>query len=361
MSIKLTEEQLQKRREWFDKEIKLTEASPKRTVYSKGDVVWCDFGYGVGSEIEEPHPAVILSNNDKSTNRCVIVVPATSSKRIRYYDDCGIATEDDYAQNLDARQTRCIDKRRIISKAGHLDGFDILDWEIAEAIGLGDLVDSYAYENHKLQQERDQLFEDARCYYELAQLHEAFEARLLKELGYDSYEEGMDDYAELFDAETGGIDIKEYEGPEIPPFEMLVGLDYEPSEKECEMSILDGIKTLEKHLDWTKKKRASISMREARGRANFLTNRARQFESIIENILETQPVKDKELRNRCEMLLDEINSWEGYFTTDWGQENYQIWKGVLGDRIILMLKRKSYIDLNLSDECTLLLQAVGRL
>ena len=52
----------------------------KKILYKRGNVVWIDFGFSIGSEFGGMHPAIILKTfwND------LFVLPVTSKKRIVY-------------------------------------------------------------------------------------------------------------------------------------------------------------------------------------------------------------------------------------------------------------------------------------
>ncbi|MCM1024489.1 MAG: type II toxin-antitoxin system PemK/MazF family toxin [Prevotella sp.] len=72
--------------------------SPKFLPYCKrGDVVYVDFGFNVGSEYGGVHYAVVLENNNNKTNGNIIVVPLTSLDPEKSIDD--ISSVDVYIGN----------------------------------------------------------------------------------------------------------------------------------------------------------------------------------------------------------------------------------------------------------------------
>lgn len=68
---------------WLSEKIKLDAFAPRakdRRVY-RGQVYWCNFGYGVGDEIQKERPAVIIQNNTgNSFSGNTIVVPVTHTR-----------------------------------------------------------------------------------------------------------------------------------------------------------------------------------------------------------------------------------------------------------------------------------------
>lgn len=70
----------QKQIDWIKQKLYLDSLaeSAKRRVLKRGQVYWCDFGVGIGSEIEKNRPAIIVQ--DDLPNRCssnTVVVPIT--------------------------------------------------------------------------------------------------------------------------------------------------------------------------------------------------------------------------------------------------------------------------------------------
>lgn len=70
----------QRQLDWFKRKLFLDMISKnaKRRIVKRGQVYWCDFGIGVGSELEKDRPAVIIQDN--LPNKCssnTIVVPIT--------------------------------------------------------------------------------------------------------------------------------------------------------------------------------------------------------------------------------------------------------------------------------------------
>lgn len=92
-----------------------------------GDVIYVDFGIGVGSEQGGVRPAVVIQNDvGNNYSPCTLVAPMTSSEEkhrlpthITVYP-----TKDSGLKKISTiifEQTRAIDKSRILSKIGHLD------------------------------------------------------------------------------------------------------------------------------------------------------------------------------------------------------------------------------------------------
>lgn len=73
---------------WLYEKIKLdsyAQNSSHRSVH-RGEVYWCSFGYGIGSEIQKKRPAVIIQNdvgNERLAN--IIVVPITHGQASRSF------------------------------------------------------------------------------------------------------------------------------------------------------------------------------------------------------------------------------------------------------------------------------------
>ena len=70
----------QRQLDWFKRKLFLDMISnnAKRRIVKRGQVYWCDFGIGVGSELEKDRPAVIIQDN--LPNKCssnTIVIPIT--------------------------------------------------------------------------------------------------------------------------------------------------------------------------------------------------------------------------------------------------------------------------------------------
>lgn len=64
---------------WSNFLLRETNFSPNfMPYYKRGDVVYVDFGFNVGTEYGGVHYAVVLENNNNKTNGNIIVVPLTS-------------------------------------------------------------------------------------------------------------------------------------------------------------------------------------------------------------------------------------------------------------------------------------------
>ena len=89
-----------------------------------GDILYVDFGEGVGSEQGGVRPAVVVGNNKGSSNSpCTLVAPMTSEEKT--YIPTHILVYPTKASMFE--QTRAIDKTRILSKVGHLDAESLIN------------------------------------------------------------------------------------------------------------------------------------------------------------------------------------------------------------------------------------------
>ena len=138
---------VQKYLDWLKRKLyldKLAEKSKTRVV-KRGQVYWCDFGIGIGSEMskESPRPCVVLQQavaNIKSPN--TIVVPVTHDTGhlpclvpIRaYYSDGGDLILDGH---VNVSNIVCVSKSRLGDFITDLDNSEIKNIEIAIATQLG--------------------------------------------------------------------------------------------------------------------------------------------------------------------------------------------------------------------------------
>lgn len=97
-----------------------------------GDILYVDFGEGVGSEQGGVRPAVVVGNNKGNSNSpCTLVAPMTSEEKT--YIPTHILVYPTKASGLKRtstimfEQTRAIDKTRILSKVGHLDAESLVN------------------------------------------------------------------------------------------------------------------------------------------------------------------------------------------------------------------------------------------
>lgn len=102
-------------------------ANPQLMDVKWGDVIYVDFGKGIGSEQGGVRPAVVIQNNKGNNHSpCTLVAPMTSSEEKPYLPTHIIVypTKDSGLKKISTiifEQTRAIDKSRILSKIGHLD------------------------------------------------------------------------------------------------------------------------------------------------------------------------------------------------------------------------------------------------
>ena len=79
-STKIDLARTQKQLDWLKRKLFLDKLSTNasRRIVKRGQVYWCDFGVGIGSELEKDRPAVIIQDN--LPNKCssnTIVIPIT--------------------------------------------------------------------------------------------------------------------------------------------------------------------------------------------------------------------------------------------------------------------------------------------
>lgn len=138
---------VQKYLDWLKRKLyldKLSEKSKTRVV-KRGQVYWCDFGIGVGSEMskESPRPCVVLQQtvaNIKSPN--TIVVPVTHDTAHlpclvpikTYYSNSGDLILDG---QVNVSNIACVSKSRLGDFIVDLDNSEIKNIEVAIATQLG--------------------------------------------------------------------------------------------------------------------------------------------------------------------------------------------------------------------------------
>lgn len=91
--------------------------------YKRGDIVYADFGFNVGSEFGGIHYAVVMENNNNKRNGNIIVVPLTSLDknksindipRVDVYIGDNVIGWTDSATIAKPNQIRAISKMRIV-------------------------------------------------------------------------------------------------------------------------------------------------------------------------------------------------------------------------------------------------------
>lgn len=91
--------------------------------YKRGDIVYADFGFNVGSEFGGIHYAVVMENNNNKGNGNIIVVPLTSLDknksindipRVDVYIGDNVIGWTDSATIAKPNQIRAISKMRIV-------------------------------------------------------------------------------------------------------------------------------------------------------------------------------------------------------------------------------------------------------
>ena len=142
----------QKYLDWLKKKLyldKLSEKSKTRVV-KRGQVYWCNFGIGIGSEMskESPRPCVVLQQtviNIKSPNTIVVPVTHDTSQLpclipIRnYYSLSGDLILDG---QVNVSNISCVSKSRLEDYITDLDNSEIKKIETAIAVQIG-LYDKY--------------------------------------------------------------------------------------------------------------------------------------------------------------------------------------------------------------------------
>lgn len=97
----------------------------KTDVVKRGDVWWCDFSGGVGSEQSDLRPSIVVSNSMCNTHSNVVtVVPLTTATKTRlpchvklYKGDCDGLEKPSTAL---CEQVRTVDKERIKDRVGYV-------------------------------------------------------------------------------------------------------------------------------------------------------------------------------------------------------------------------------------------------
>ncbi|MGM9650181.1 MAG: type II toxin-antitoxin system PemK/MazF family toxin [Butyricicoccaceae bacterium] len=155
MKIELSD--VQKMLNWLNTKLQLHAIVPKAKsrAIKRGEVYWCNFGYGVGSEMQKKRPAVVIQNdigNKRSGN--TIVIPIT-------HDDSSLPCTANITPQLNssgetildgqanASNIMCVSKARLGDYICSLTATDIksIDEAIAKTIGL---MNYYAAISQKL-------------------------------------------------------------------------------------------------------------------------------------------------------------------------------------------------------------------
>lgn len=95
--------------------------------YDRGDVVWVDFGFPVGSELQGVHPAIIIGWNDTKGRSTATVIPLTS-RRARPGQaevDLGYILGSETRSTALVHQVRSVSKLRFLGPAGHVGASDL--------------------------------------------------------------------------------------------------------------------------------------------------------------------------------------------------------------------------------------------
>lgn len=112
-----------------------------------GDVIYVDFGKGIGSEQGGIRPAIVIQNNKgNSVSPCTVVVPMTSEDKNKIPTHITLyPTKDNGLKKISTvlcEQIRTIDKSRIISKVGRIN-MEALANRIQSSLSIA-FSDSYA-------------------------------------------------------------------------------------------------------------------------------------------------------------------------------------------------------------------------
>lgn len=147
MNMDVSLSKVQKYLDWFKRKLyldKLAEKSKTRVV-KRGQVYWCDFGIGVGSEMskESSRPCVVLQQavaNIKSPNTIVVPITHDSSHLPclvpikNYYSIRGDLILDG---QVNVSNIVCVSKSRLGDFIADLDNLEMKNIEIAVAVQLG--------------------------------------------------------------------------------------------------------------------------------------------------------------------------------------------------------------------------------
>lgn len=95
-----------------------------KLIIKRGDIFWVKFGKTVGTEIRDPHPAVIISNNWQNEKGSRVVVLPMSSKIEKIYPFelyAGKLINNYKESKIMCEQVKSVSKKRLLpNKAGVL-------------------------------------------------------------------------------------------------------------------------------------------------------------------------------------------------------------------------------------------------
>ena len=138
MTMKIELVQVQKMLEWLKTKLYLDSIAQnaRSRAVKRGQVYRCNFGCGIGSEMQKERPAVIIQNdvaNSRSGN--TIVIPITHDTSILPCDASGNIILDGQANTSNMM---CVSKARLGDLVGSLPKTDMkkIDEAIAKTVGL---------------------------------------------------------------------------------------------------------------------------------------------------------------------------------------------------------------------------------
>lgn len=95
-----------------------------------GDIVFCDFGDGCGSEQKGIRPALVIQNDKGNQCSSTVIVACITSADKRYLPTHVIVSPEQSGLKKDStimfEQIRTIDKSRIISKVGKVNADELI-------------------------------------------------------------------------------------------------------------------------------------------------------------------------------------------------------------------------------------------
>lgn len=107
--------------------------------YTRGDIVWIDFGQAFGSEQGGIRPALIVQNNiGNQHSPCIIVIPITTSRTKHIIPTQKVINLDNVHGIALGEQIRTMDKKRItdVNVIDHITDMKMVDKALAISIGL---------------------------------------------------------------------------------------------------------------------------------------------------------------------------------------------------------------------------------
>ena len=108
--------------------------------YYRGNIIWADFGKGVGSEQGGWRPCLNVQNNiGNEHSPCIIVLPITKSETKHHIPTQTVITVDGVWSIAYGEQIRTIDKRRVDILRGvvdHISDMKVIDRALKISLGI---------------------------------------------------------------------------------------------------------------------------------------------------------------------------------------------------------------------------------